>query len=238
MARYEGHRADMHSFLVRMYELSGGDRARLLDMWEVGDSLNFTRDEINMIVQHLAVESLIDLRSHNGRVGITSHGILEVEEALGREQPEESGTGAPTPEPEDRELPSPPAPKASPAAPPSATPKPASEPAPNEKQAAGKKPVGSPPDSNLKAAFEGEVVADKGLSGFVRNLRPKLATLGLGPDDYGEMLADLGTIELQIDSPRPNRMILMECLSSIGRILREADNAVARKLIRELADLL
>lgn len=231
MAVYEGHRADMHRFLVRMYEVSGGDRTKLLDMWEVGNGLGFSRDEINMIVQHLVVENLIDLRTHNGRVTITPHGILEVEEAKGDGQAQKSeqlfdagdlevleeGSGI-----GDADNPT------------------ATADAVADARSTGKNTVVEPvPDPVPEAALDlSEQSSVKDLSGFVRNLRSRLPTLRLGTDDYGEMLADLGTIELQMASPRPKQKILLECVSTIGRILRESDSDTAEKLIDDLADLL
>jgi hypothetical protein len=240
LAIFEGHRADMHNFLVRMHELSGGDRTQLLDMWEVGDSLNFSRDEINMIVQHLVVENLIDLRTHNGRVAITTHGVLEVEEGP-------SGGGDSDQEPavndaaidielETLEPLAEPEPQVT-KAPEEIVPKVAFgvEDLPGEVSAVVKEPG---QDADLKAAFKGEKTDEEGLSGFVRSLRRRLPTLNLGSDDYGELLADLGTMELQMGSPRPNEKIMVECVSTIGRILRETENEEANKLIEELAELL
>src|SRR6267154_1098308 len=82
MNRLEEKRANRFRFLNAVYELTDGQRQSMVSMWEIGDGLNLSRDEVANTVQYLVGESLVEHIAMGGEIGITHYGIVQVEEAL------------------------------------------------------------------------------------------------------------------------------------------------------------
>jgi len=84
-------------------------------------------------------------------------------------------------------------------------------------------------------------------SNLVRNalseIRSAADKLELQPDEKTELIADITTVETQMDSPNPKPAIVTECLHSIRTILEHAAGAalghgIATGLIAQLTRLL
>lgn len=68
-------------------------------------------------------------------------------------------------------------------------------------------------------AMESEV------GGLLANIRNAADQLALTPEAKKELLADMGTVESQLDSPSPKTSIITECLHSMRTILEHAAGA-------------
>ena len=55
---------------------------------------------------------------------------------------------------------------------------------------------------------------------IVTELKGQTGSLGLDYDALGEMMADIKTMEAQLDSPRPKTEIIRECLRSILEVIK------------------
>ena len=55
---------------------------------------------------------------------------------------------------------------------------------------------------------------------IVAEIKDQVGTLGLGFDALTELMADLKTIDAQLDSPRPKTAIIRQCFVSIGGVLK------------------
>ena len=70
------------------------------------------------------------------------------------------------------------------------------------------------------------------ISEFVELVKAKLPDLCLDAEDMAEIEADINTVQSQVSSSRPKKSILMECLSSMQRVLEgAAGSVVAQQLI-------
>jgi len=264
LSMLDDHRADMMRFLTNSFEQSGGDRSHLLNMWELGDELGFSRDEINMIVQHLAVEGLLEIRSNVGRVAITSHGIREVErlieekELIDDQEPVtiEENILEPVPiedvenivdEPSEDPLPESqpelllepePKPEPVPESKPELKAKPETRPKTKSKVKPKAKPVVPPEPGKELQAEKVEPTDYSDLLHLIVSLKTSLSDIQIDQDDRKELDADLGTIELQLWSSRPKEKIIAQCAHSVGRVLKENENPVTKKLFEKLLKLL
>lgn len=68
----------------------------------------------------------------------------------------------------------------------------------------------------------------------VSELKSQAGSLGLGFDALGELMADLKTMEAQLDSSRPKTAIIRECLRSV---LGVVENAQSRPIVERLRKL-
>lgn len=75
-------KTDRFRYLNLLYERSGGQRLKFLDMWNLGAELGIDRDDTHALVDYLVGEHLAEHRGIGGIIGITHHGIVEVERAL------------------------------------------------------------------------------------------------------------------------------------------------------------
>jgi hypothetical protein len=70
-----------------LYEVTNGNEMLIVDMAEIGMSLNFTKDETLLTVEYLSGEGLLKYVTLGGGISITHLGVVEVESAL--QNPEE-----------------------------------------------------------------------------------------------------------------------------------------------------
>lgn len=82
MKSLEDKKADRFRFLNYVYEVTDGDEAPSVNMWEIGNKLGFTKDETQKIVDYLVGEGLIDYSAMGGAIELKHYGIVQVEEAL------------------------------------------------------------------------------------------------------------------------------------------------------------
>lgn len=70
------------AFMKKLYDITGGNQAAFVDMWELGTELGIPRDEINGVTDHLDGEGLLEYVALGGQIAITHAGRKEVEDAL------------------------------------------------------------------------------------------------------------------------------------------------------------
>ena len=75
-------KTDRFRYLNLLYERTGGQRLKFLDMWDLGGELGIGRDDTHVLVDYLVGENLAEHRGIGGIIGITHYGIVEVERAL------------------------------------------------------------------------------------------------------------------------------------------------------------
>jgi hypothetical protein len=77
-------------FLQKLLEVTEGDELAAANSWQLGEELGFTLSETTAICEYLRMEGLVKNITHDGLIGITHRGIIEVETALSK--PDESTT--------------------------------------------------------------------------------------------------------------------------------------------------
>ena len=82
MNNIEEKKKQRFQFLKRLYELSGGDKFKPFEMFEIGKELGFDKELTANLNQYLEGEMLIKYITFNNVITITHIGIVEVEEAL------------------------------------------------------------------------------------------------------------------------------------------------------------
>ena len=75
-------KTDRFRYLNLLYERTGAQRLKFLDMWDLGGELGIGRDDTHVLVDYLVGENLAEHRGIGGIIGITHCGIVEVERAL------------------------------------------------------------------------------------------------------------------------------------------------------------
>lgn len=70
----------------------------------------------------------------------------------------------------------------------------------------------------------------------VSELKTQTGSLGLDFDILSELMADLKTIEAQLDSSRPKTAIIRECLRSVLGVMENAKDSRIRGRIRKLVE--
>ena len=70
----------------------------------------------------------------------------------------------------------------------------------------------------------------------VSELKSQTGSLGLDFDTLGELMADLKTMEAQLDSSRPKTAIIRECLRSVLDIVEKANDSRMAGQIRRLIE--
>jgi len=81
MADIQQLRERRFNLLHKLWEVTGGDEYRGVDMWELGNDLGFTREDVENVVQYLQGEGLLQHLAL-GVIGITHRGVVEIEDAL------------------------------------------------------------------------------------------------------------------------------------------------------------
>ena len=69
-------------FLKRLFEETNGNRRVMVNMWRLGEELNFSKEATDIIVDYLSGENLLDAVALGGSISISHWGIKEIEEAL------------------------------------------------------------------------------------------------------------------------------------------------------------
>jgi len=78
----EEKKAARFTFLAGLYKATEGHTLVSLNSWELGDHLNFDRQQTDLIVRFLCEESLLKYFGAGGTVVITHEGVKEVEAAM------------------------------------------------------------------------------------------------------------------------------------------------------------
>ena len=89
----------------------------------------------------------------------------------------------------------------------------------------------SSPSGAQNINFGAEEKAD--LKSFLLELKQSLDQLNLASDEQNEIIADINTAEVQVDSPKPKTNILRESLKSIRAILEGAAANATPELIEK-----
>ena len=71
---------------------------------------------------------------------------------------------------------------------------------------------------------------------IVSALKDQTGSLGLDFDTLGELIADLKTMEAQLDSSRPKTAIIRECLRSVLDVVEKAEDRQMAGRVRQLVD--
>jgi hypothetical protein len=74
-------RADRFKYLSRLYDVTGGNLLKWPDMWEVGESIGFTRDYTDRITNDLQAAGLVNFPATGGSIQILHPGVQAVEDA-------------------------------------------------------------------------------------------------------------------------------------------------------------
>jgi hypothetical protein len=69
-------------YLLTLYEKTEGNKFSIVNMWDVGGELGFTKEETRNIVGYLESERMLQHESLGGGISITHEGILRAEESL------------------------------------------------------------------------------------------------------------------------------------------------------------
>jgi DNA-binding MarR family transcriptional regulator len=72
-------------YLIKLYELTGGNRWQFPNMFEIGESLGLDKSLTSNITDYLSQKGLIKIETLAGDISITSFGIDEVESFLAKE---------------------------------------------------------------------------------------------------------------------------------------------------------
>jgi hypothetical protein len=75
-------------YLNALYEKSDGDSHAHIDMWELGEEIQFTKEVTDKVVEYLKGEHLLEYVTLGGIIAITHYGVVKVEEALSSPQEE------------------------------------------------------------------------------------------------------------------------------------------------------
>ena len=68
-------------FLEKLYNESNGSESYMVNMWELGQELEFDRETTSNIVDYLIDKGLLKPMTLGGGISITHYGIVEIEEA-------------------------------------------------------------------------------------------------------------------------------------------------------------
>lgn len=82
MKSLDEKKVDRFRFLNKMYEITEGSKHMVVNMWELGSELGFTKEETDNVVEYLAGEYLLEHIAMGGAIGITHAGVVEVEQVL------------------------------------------------------------------------------------------------------------------------------------------------------------
>lgn len=189
-------------FLKYLYDITGGNEHRYVSMWDIGQTLGFDREDTSRIVQYLSGEYLLEHKYLGGGIGITHHGVVEVENAL-------SSPDTPTHYfPPVNVI--------------------------NVGTMIGSTIQQGSPEATQFASFENQLGS---IRDFVQNVRSNLNELELPDAAHQDLIAELDTLDAQMQTSRPKQSILSECLLSVRTILEGAGGAVVAGLLQHLAGI-
>lgn len=69
-------------FMKALYEKTDGRELAMVDMWELGDELGFSREDTGATAEYLVGEFLMEYAALGGAISITHLGVREVEESM------------------------------------------------------------------------------------------------------------------------------------------------------------
>lgn len=69
-------------YLLSLYDRTEGDKLSIVNMWDVGKEANFSKEEIDPIVDYLESEGLLAHATLGGGISITHLGILRAEKEI------------------------------------------------------------------------------------------------------------------------------------------------------------
>jgi hypothetical protein len=79
--RIEELRQKRLQFLFHLYKTVGGQRFAITNMWELGEELGFSKEEVNQLVDYLAADHLLKHMTFGGGISITHAGVVAVEDS-------------------------------------------------------------------------------------------------------------------------------------------------------------
>ena len=82
MDRLTEKKANRFRFLNALYEATDGATNAIVEMWDLGESIELDREATSGVVDYLSGEHLLEHRALGGGIGITHYGVVEVEHAL------------------------------------------------------------------------------------------------------------------------------------------------------------
>ncbi len=71
-------------YMNSLYRATNGSTYATVDMWELGEELDWENAEIDHTVEYLEAEGLLQYVAMGGMIGITHAGVMEVEQSLSR----------------------------------------------------------------------------------------------------------------------------------------------------------
>jgi predicted transcriptional regulator len=77
----EEMKKNRYLFLKKLYDATQGVSSKIINLWELGDSLSFDRTLTKLVYQYLQGEDLIVVRALGGGISITHTGVVEIENA-------------------------------------------------------------------------------------------------------------------------------------------------------------
>lgn len=78
------------TFLKRLWEITGSDKFKWVNAFEIGKEFGFDREHTKIICDYLVDEYLAEWRGMGGSIGITHDGIKEMESAITKPDEETS----------------------------------------------------------------------------------------------------------------------------------------------------
>lgn len=84
----EQRKAARYKMLEKIYEETGGSEISFVDIYDIGEKLNFTTDLSETTATYLANERLIEFKALGGCAGITHFGIKQYEQAIKKPEQE------------------------------------------------------------------------------------------------------------------------------------------------------
>jgi hypothetical protein len=75
------------TFLIQVFEQTGGDPAAQVSMYEIGEGLGMDRDTSSRIAENLIGLQLVEIRTLSGGIGISTYGAGQVKRLVGGAAP-------------------------------------------------------------------------------------------------------------------------------------------------------
>ena len=82
MNNLEDKKKNRFRFLHHLYKISDGNEMSFQKQYEIGENLNFCKEEVDSITRYLKEEGLIKYIADPDLIAITHYGVINVEEAL------------------------------------------------------------------------------------------------------------------------------------------------------------
>ncbi len=191
-------------YLEKVYEETGGNKHAVVDLWNPGVALGFSRAETENIYDYLEGEGLVEAQALGEAIGITHAGIVEVEKALSEPQQ------------------------------------------PTQHFPANVISIGTMIGGAIQQDVQNSTQTvnfgpqeTQSIGDFVAKLKQQLPQVPLEADDHQDVATQVAAIELQLNAPKPNKVIIAESLKTVRSLLEGvAGNLVAAGLLGQLTPLL